>query len=99
MGSGVFVEAVAVLVAAIFARRVVDRPVPVAPLGQAAVDGILVGVDFRPSGLMVVWRTLSSMRMTTSPDRWIMPKMGGFSVAHVRPSADGGGWPLCPATT
>jgi len=41
-------EAVAILVAGVLARRVVDRPVPIAPLGQASVDGILVGVDFRP---------------------------------------------------
>src|SRR5688572_28981162 len=32
---------------------------------------------------MVAWRTFSSMRITTSPQRCIMPKMGGFSVANV----------------
>jgi hypothetical protein len=38
-------EAVAVLVARVFAASVADRLVPVAPGFQAGVDAILVGVD------------------------------------------------------
>src|SRR5262250_2147230 len=35
------------------------------------------------SGLIVRCWTFSSIRMTTSPPRWIIPKIGGFSVASV----------------
>ena len=37
---------------------------------------------------MVACWTLSSIRTTTAPPRWIIPKMGGFSVSRVpRPRA------------
>src|SRR2546428_5050437 len=35
------------------------------------------------SGLIVRCWTLSSVRITPSPPRWIIPKIGGFSVASV----------------
>jgi hypothetical protein len=40
------------------------------------------------SGPIVTCLTSASMRMTTSPVRWIIPKTGGFSFANVpRPGA------------
>src|SRR5258707_3381836 len=51
---------------------------------------------------MVCCWPMSSSLITTSPPRWIMPKMGGFSFWSVpRPGAPlstASGCPLCPAT-
>nr|WP_245536707.1 hypothetical protein [Thiothrix nivea] len=35
------------------------------------------------NGLIVVCFTFASIRITTSPERWIMPKMGGLSFSSV----------------
>src|SRR5262245_1067160 len=44
------------------------------------VSGAIVD---RISGAIVTCRTSSNIRITTAPPRWIMPKMGGFSLARV----------------
>src|SRR5512144_284683 len=42
----------------------------------------------RINGAIVLCWTFSSMRMTTSPPRWSIPKIGGFSFSKVpRPGA------------
>src|SRR3954469_4624353 len=62
-------EPVTILVARVLATPVTDRLVPVAPLVQAAVDAVLVGVHQRPfatlpsmTGRIVTCRTSASMR-------------------------------------
>jgi len=67
-----FAEAVAILVARVFAPSVADRLVPIAPGRQAGVDVVLVGVDASAlgdgrleTGWIVFCCTLASMRMTT----------------------------------
>jgi hypothetical protein len=45
-------------------------------------------IVFLTSGPIVFCLTSAGIRMTTSPVRWIMPKIGGFSFASVpRPGA------------
>jgi len=52
---------------------------------KTVVSGRIVD---RINGSMVACLTFSNIRMTTSPERWIMPKMGGFSFSNVpRPRA------------
>src|SRR5687767_9557955 len=85
-----FVKAIAILISSILAFRVVDGFMVIAPLGQAGVDGVLIGVNqaARLNGLLnerldcACW-TFSSLRMTIWPPRCTMPKMGGFSAARV----------------
>ena len=52
---------------------------------------------FLTSGPIVFCLTSASIRMTTSPVRWIMPKTGGFSFASVprpEPPSDGVAGPV-----
>ena len=83
-------EPVPVVVPGVLARRMADRLVAVAPLGEPGVDVVLVGVDERPlgdrppdQGPIVTCLTLANIRITTWPPRWIIPKIGGFSFASV----------------
>src|SRR4051794_331528 len=79
-----------VIVPGVLARRMADRLVAVAPLLQAAVDVVLIGVDQTPlgdrrldQGPIVACLTFSSIRITTAPPRCNIPKIGGFSLAKV----------------
>src|SRR3954451_3394847 len=65
-------------------------------MSYSSVETVLPGVIVaRISGPIVTCLTSASIRMTTSPVRWIIPKTGGFSLANVPapapPSAAGTG--------
>lgn len=80
-----FREAITVFVVRIFARRVIDGLVLIAPFVQAGISVVFVGVEqaaelnhVRQSGLIVPCCTLGSIRITTSPSRCSKPNTGRF---------------------
>ena len=83
-------EPIAIVVTGNLANGVTDGLRGVAPLGQSSVDSYASVYTTAPgaivrriSGSIVACWTFSSIRMTTSPVRWSMPKIGGFSRSSV----------------
>jgi len=88
-------ETITVLVAGELPGRVTDRSMAVPPLGESSVDVIFIGVHDSSGGdrgvnqrAIVTCLAFSSIRITTMPERSIIPKTGGFSFARVpRPAS------------
>ena len=83
-------EPIPIIVSSELPSGVADCPVNVSPLGQSSIDIVFISVHnssgaivARIRGSIVTCWTFSNIRITTVPARWIMPKMGGFSLASV----------------
>jgi hypothetical protein len=85
-----FMKAIAIFITRIFARRMIDRLVLIAPFFKARGNIVLVRVQqaTRMNHLHQHWfdrylLDVRQLRISTSPERCNRPKIGGFSSAKV----------------
>jgi hypothetical protein len=87
-----FTKAIPVIISGIFSSAVVYPFVSLASLiqsVQSVINAVLIR-GYQSSGItvifinssMVVCRTRGSISITTSPQRWIFPNTGGFSLSN-----------------